>query len=140
MNNFFEKFRNFLKKFKKPRLVIKGSCKKCGSCCRNISFMIGGKYLSEPEEFQNLKEFDSQYNHFFISGRDKDGFLLFTCKSINSDNLCKCYHFRSLYCRLYPKIVTKHLATHTEMLEGCGYYIESNVDFKEFLKGNSFKY
>ena len=130
----FEKIKNFLKKYRKPRLVLKGSCKKCGNCCRNITFMIKDKYLTQEEEFERLKNFDSEYNNFFLSGKDEDGILLFTCKFLGEDNLCTCYALRSFYCRLYPKIRAGHLKSNDEMLEGCGYYIESNIKFEEFLK------
>jgi len=96
--------------------------------------MIGDQYLTREEEFERIKKLDDKYNHFFISSRDETGILLFTCKSLGEDNLCTCYPFRSLYCRLYPRIKTKHIRAGAEMPEGCGYYIESNVKFEEFLK------
>ena len=96
--------------------------------------MSGDKYLTEEEEFERIKKFDSDYNHFFISGKDENNILLFTCKSLGENNLCTSYFFRSIYCRLYPKIKTKYLNTNTKMLEGCGYYFESNIRFEEFLK------
>ncbi len=96
--------------------------------------MIGKDYLTKQEEFERIKKLDSRYNNFFISGKDENNALLFTCKSLKDDNLCSCYAFRSLYCRLYPKIEVKQLRAGAEMPEGCGYYNESNVKFKEFLK------
>ena len=125
---------NFLKQ-KTPRFILKGSCKKCGNCCRNITFIIGKKYVTEEEEYESLKKLDSYYNNFILTGKDEDGILLFTCKSLGEDNLCKDYKFRSLYCRLYPRIMRKHIRANAEMLEGCGFYIESNVKFEEFLRG-----
>ncbi|OGI00361.1 MAG: hypothetical protein A2Y25_09505 [Candidatus Melainabacteria bacterium GWF2_37_15] len=105
---------------KRPK-GLKGHCKKCGSCCRNITFAIKKDYIKTEEDFERLKKFDRKYNHFFISGQDEDGVLLFTCKSLTDDNLCRDYFFRSLYCRLYPKIQMKHLKTGGELLDGCGY-------------------
>lgn len=129
----YKKIQNFIKKYKKPRFILKGFCKKCGNCCRNITFMIGDDYLTKIEEFERLKLLDSKYNSFFISGKDENGVLLFACKHLGEDNLCSCYNYRSLYCRLYPFIKTKHIRAGAEMPEGCGYYIESNVKFEEFL-------
>jgi len=120
--------------FKKPKFKRYGSCKKCGNCCRNIIFQIQDKYISTEEEFERLKKWKSRYKHFYISGRDEDGLLLFTCKSLNDDNTCKSYKFRSLYCRLYPRISTELLRSGTTTLDGCGYYYKSSVDFKDYLK------
>ncbi len=130
--NITKRIKQILKKT--PRFILKGSCKKCGNCCRNITFIVGKEYLRHEKEFENLKTLDSKYNNFFISGRDEDGILLFTCRSLGDDNLCSNYALRSLYCRLYPKIMRKHIRAGAEMLEGCGYYIESNVNFEEILK------
>lgn len=136
--NLAKKITGFLNKDDSPRLVIKGACKKCGNCCRNITFIVGEEYLTREEEFERLKSLDSKYNNFYISGKDENGVLLFACKSLREDNLCSCYAFRSLYCRLYPKIKTKHLKDGIEFPEECGYYIESSVSFEEILH-NTYK-
>ncbi len=129
-----KKITEFIKNNRSARFILKGSCKKCGICCKNITFMIGEQYLTDKKEFERIKQLDSKYNNFFISGRDENNILLFTCKALKEDNTCSCYSFRSLYCRLYPGIKTKHIRAGAEMLKGCGYYIESNVKFEEFLK------
>lgn len=100
---------------------LKGKCRRCGACCRNIIFMINDKYVTELEEFKQLKAFDNEYNNFYVSGADEEGILLFTCASLGEDNLCKAYLFRSIYCRLYPWIRRKAIKLGAQMLEGCGY-------------------
>ncbi len=113
-----------LKNTKFPGFKLKGHCKKCGKCCRNITFMIENKYVIEKEEFERMKTFDPKYKHFFISGKDEKGILLFTCKSLGDDNLCGDYFFRSFYCRLYPRIMMKSIKAGAVFPEECGYYVE----------------
>ena len=111
---------NFLNFLIKPRFVRKGKCKKCGYCCRNITFRLKDKLITEFEEFNDLKKSQPRYNHFFASGQDEIGTLLFTCKSLGEDGKCRSYAFRSLFCRVYPTY--RH--TNGETLEGCGFYFE----------------
>jgi Fe-S-cluster containining protein len=127
----------FLDFLKKPGFTRQGSCKKCGNCCRNIVFKVNDNYIASEDEFEKLKKWKPRYNHFYISGRDEDGALLFTCKSLNTDNACKSYRFRSLYCRLYPRLKTDMIIAGTTMLDGCGYYYKSSIDFKDYLQKSS---
>jgi Fe-S-cluster containining protein len=124
---------NFLNR---PKFIRRGNCKKCGNCCRNIVFYIQENIITTEEQFDKLKKWKKIYNHFCISGKDNDGALLFTCKSLNEDNICKNYKFRSLYCRTYPKLDKKALQTGIELLDGCGFYYESSVKFQDFLDKN----
>jgi len=121
------------KKFKLPLLSLKGKCLKCGNCCRTITFMLNGKYVTDEAEFDRMKEINPKYNHFYPSGKDENGALLFTCKSLSGDNLCKDYIFRSLYCRLYPHISMNALRFGAELPGECGYYAGKNVKFRDFL-------
>lgn len=116
------------------RYKLSGKCKKCGACCKNITFLIGENYIKTPEQFEKMKEWDKKYNHFFISGAKEDGTLLFTCKSLGKDNLCKDYRWRSLYCKAYPVYDTRILSGNFEMLEGCGFKIVPEKSFEEFLR------
>ncbi len=121
-------------KIKLPLFTLRGNCKKCGHCCRTITFMIDDKYVTDESEFEKLKEIDPKYNHFYPSGIDENGVMFFTCKSLTEDNLCVDYVFRSLYCRLYPHIRMKALLLGAELPDECGYYVEKNKQFKDFLK------
>ena len=111
--------------FNKTGFIKKGSCKKCGTCCRNITFKVANKYITEIYEFERLKQWQPRYNHFYISGEEEDGTLLFACNSLDEDNLCRDYIMRSLFCRLYPIISSKMIAKGQETLDDCGYYYVS---------------
>jgi len=82
---------------------------------------------------QNL---DKKYKHFEISGIDPKGVLLFKCKSLDDNNRCKDYLFRSLYCRAYPFVTEKIKLGGCETFEKCGYKIKINKKFNTYLKNN----
>ncbi len=129
------KFINFfLSKFNTSKYVVKGKCRQCGQCCRNIVFLIGENYIKNPEQFEAMKTWDKKYNHFFISGKNEKGALLFTCKSLGADNKCKDYFFRSFYCRKYPKLDKKIILGGYETFDECGYKFEIDKKFSEYLK------
>ena len=39
---------------------ILGKCNQCGSCCKNIVFMIEDEYVKTEEQFESLKIFDKK--------------------------------------------------------------------------------
>lgn len=96
--------------------------------------MIDDEYVKTEEQFENLKTFDKKYHHFEIYGKNEKGILLFKCKSLGNDNLCKSYWFRSLYCRAYPLITEKIRLGGYETFETCGFNIVVDKSFDEFLK------
>lgn len=116
------------------KYIRAGKCKQCGVCCRNITLKANEHFLTTEEQFESLKKWQKKYNHFFISGKDKHGILLFTCKSLGADNRCKSYLVRSWFCRAYPFIKTDFIAAGGQTLEGCGFYFTSSVKFKDCLK------
>ena len=124
----------YKKKFQSSKYILKGHCVRCGACCRNIVFKIDDKFVKTEEDFEELKKIKKIYNHFYISGKDKDRALLFTCKSLTDDNRCKDYFFRSFYCRNYPYIIPEFIANGGKPLDGCGYYFDVDKKFSEFLK------
>lgn len=119
------------------KYALAGECKKCGACCRNITFLIGKEYVKTSEQFEKMKKWDKKYNHFFISGKKEEngenGALLFTCKSLGDDNQCKDYRWRSVYCRAYPLHDTRILSGNFEMLDSCGFQIVPTKRFEDFL-------
>lgn len=129
----FRSIRFFIQKFLSSKFIVKGKCKKCGQCCRNIVFFIGDSTIKTESQFESLKKLNKSYNHFFISGIDDDESLLFTCKSLKSDNTCKDYHFRSINCRNYPKINKTFIINGGKPLENCGFYFDVDKKFSNYL-------
>ncbi len=124
----------YLSKLFSSKFVLKGSCNKCGQCCRNIVFYIADKTVQTEAQFDSLKKFSKSYNHFFVSGKDEDGALLFTCKSLKDDNSCADYLFRSIECRRYPRVNNKFIVNGGELLEGCGFKFAVDKNFNDYLK------
>ena len=113
---------------------ILGKCNQCGACCKNIVFMIEDEYVKTEEQFESLKNIDKKYNNFEINGKNEFEVLLFKCKSLNENNKCKDYLFRSLYCRAYPFVTDKIRMGKCETFESCGFKIVVDKKFKEYLK------
>jgi uncharacterized protein len=111
----------------------KGQCKQCGQCCRTITLRFPFKLIDSEKEFELLKKWIPGFNHFKITDTADDGVLLFTCDCLTEDNRCSAYHFRSLFCRFYPHFGTQFIKLGGKPLEGCGYYYEPVVPFKEIL-------
>ncbi len=130
----------FLYKLTSSRYEIRGNCNSCGACCRNIVFLTGEDYVVNEAQFEQLKKFDRKYYHFEIEEKsmrkDKNGqnILLFRCKSLDNNNKCKDYYFRSIHCRLYPKITEKIRLGGFETFDTCGYKIVIDKKFEDYLK------
>ncbi len=122
------------KKFKSSKYILSGKCRQCGHCCRNIVFVIGENRVCTEKQFELLKNFKEIYHHFYISGKDTDGALLFTCKSLSDDNKCKDYKIRSLFCRNYPQIIPDFIYNGGTPFDCCGYKFKINKKFEDFLK------
>lgn len=115
------------------KYIRKGKCKQCGNCCKNIVFYIGKNAVSTKEQFESLKKWSKSYNNFFVTGKDEQGVLLFTCKCLDSNNKCKVYYLRSINCRLYPNPNKIFLANGGKLLDDCGYYFKADKEFKDYL-------
>lgn len=95
--------------------------------------MIEDEYVKTEKQFEDLKNFDAKYNHFEIAGKNDRGVILFRCKSLDNNNRCKDYFFRSLYCRAYPMVTDKIRLGGCATFDTCGYKITIDKKFKEYL-------
>ena len=141
IKNFIEDiFLEINNKLFSSKYVIKGKCKKCGRCCRNILFSTQAGYIKSEEVFNKMKKKYPYYRNFRISGVVKDklefqnGALTFECKFISKDNRCKIYLFRPIFCRDYPNINPDLIYNGVEMLDGCGFYFDVDKKFSQYLK------
>jgi len=121
-------------KFTAPKYILQGECKKCGRCCRNIVFFAYDKPIKDNSVYEELRKTNKRLNYFFLSGKNEKGELLFTCKSLLSDNRCKHYFLRSLYCRKYPLVKSLTTGEYLTPPEECGYKIVLNKTFDKFIK------
>lgn len=138
---FFEDF--VLKMYNKlfsSKYVIKGKCKKCGKCCRNILFSTKDGYVKSEDVFKKMQKKYGYYRNFRISGVIKDkmefqnGALTFECKFISKNNKCLIYPIRPIFCRNYPNINSDLIYNGVEMLDDCGFYFDVDKKFSSYLK------
>lgn len=129
----FESIKFYFNRLFSSKYKLTGKCNGCGECCRRILMSYNGANVKTENEFEELKRIDKKYSHFFISGSDQSGNLLFTCKSLKDDNKCKDYFFRSLYCRKYPNPDKNFILSGGELLETCGYKISVTKKFSDYL-------
>ena len=129
----FKTIKFFFDRLFSSKYIVKGKCRQCGNCCRNILFYIGEKVVTTEEEFEKIKKFEKKYNNFYISGKGEKGELLFACKALREDGKCSVYHFRSVQCRFYPKISQKFVYNGGQPLDGCGYKFDINKKFRDYI-------
>lgn len=134
LKNIFLYLKFYYDKIFTSKYKIEGKCNGCGACCKNIVFLIKENYVTTKEQFEELKNFDKKYHHFEISGRNEKGALLFKCKSLDDNNRCRDYFFRSVYCRAYPNVTGKIRLGGYETFDSCGYKIKVDKNFNEYLR------
>ena len=141
IKNFLEDiFLEINNKLFSSKYVVRGKCKRCGKCCRNILFSTKEGYVKSEKVFKQMQRKYRYYRNFRISGVVSDkldfqnGALTFECKFISKKNKCLIYPIRPIFCRDYPNINPDLIYNGVEMLDGCGFYFDVNKKFKEYLK------
>lgn len=123
-----------IQKITSSKYIVTGKCKQCGNCCRNITFFIGENIIKDEEDFIRLQKFDKKYKNFEMNGKGEKGEILFKCKALKEDGRCGVYKFRSINCRLYPRISQKFVYNGGVPLDNCGYSFSTNKKFNDYLK------
>ena len=80
MNKIYRIIKNFIEDFvlhinsklSSSKYVLKGKCKKCGACCRNILFSTEEGYVKSEKIFKKMQKKYRYYRNFRISGVIKD--------------------------------------------------------------------
>ena len=141
LKNFFEDIILEIKnKLFSSKYVLKGKCKRCGRCCRNILFSTKEGYIKDENIFKDMQKKYRYYKNFRISGKIENkqdfqnGALTFECKFISKNNKCLIYPIRPIFCRDYPNINPELIYNGVEMLDECGFYFDVNKKFDEYLK------
>lgn len=148
MNRFIKNIKNFIEDFWldftnklfSSKYVLKGKCKKCGKCCRNIMFSTCDGYIKSIEEFKEMQKKHRHYRNYTLTGKVEnkgtfqDGALTFTCRFISKNNKCMIYPIRPIHCRDYPTISSELVYNGVELLDDCGFYYDVDKDFKSYLK------
>ncbi len=122
----------FLRRITGQQFMVKGSCRRCGVCCKNMALSLGGRKISTEEEFLRLKETFPFYSSFVIQRSHPAGFLIFSCSYLSDENLCMNYRKRPHICRSFPDPGSFDQVYH--LPENCGFEVIPLREFDEFLK------
>ena len=112
-------------------ILVTGSCRGCGMCCRNIALEGGMGWLRSEDEFQKIVLAYPEYARFVPSGRDSQGFLLFHCSWHTPQNTCQDYDNRLALCRKFPESTL--FFAEGQLPPTCGYKFSIVVPFKKIL-------
>ena len=110
---------NTAKRLFGSRYRLAGSCKKCGSCCRQI-------YLTMTPAQTNSKLFTAVsvrwitwlFDFILIRIDHEHNSLVFTCQHLTASGQCGNYRWRPNVCRNYPLV---DYFTEPKTLPGCGF-------------------
>lgn len=121
----------FSLKIRGKSISVTGRCKACGICCQSISLEGPNGWLRSAQDFEKMVNNQEEYRRFEILGKDSQGFLLFRCNKLSSDNTCLDYTTRLNLCKKFPE---KDLAfMGGEIPSVCGYDFQEIVPFHKIL-------
>ncbi len=126
-------FIRFIKlKLLRKEIVISGSCRMCGACCRKLNLDIGGSWVSSYEKFRELVEKNPDYERFEITGKDRNNLLEFRCTWLKEDGTCKNHDQRLDICREFPDKTMFFM--DGQLPKGCGFKAEESIPFNRVLE------
>lgn len=108
----------------KRKLIVEGSCNRCGECCRSLSIEGYNGWLKTESEFVSLTRMRPEYKRFIIVGKS-GGCLLFSCSQLREDGRCGDYENRPTLCREFPH--HNLLIAGAKMPANCGYYFRESA-------------
>lgn len=125
-------FRYISLKLRGKSILVTGSCRGCGSCCRSISLEGKDGWLRSEEAFKEVLSKYPEYMRFQMTGKDGQGFLLFCCDWCSPEGTCLNYEKRLPLCRNFPE---SSLAFAGGALpNNCGYQFNEVVPFEKVLE------
>ncbi len=113
-------------------IIVTGSCNGCGTCCRSISLESEGGWLRSEKKFRRIVEDFPKYSRFEITGRDEQGFLLFSCTWVTPEGICRDYENRLPLCSAFPE--SSLVFAGGKLPPNCGYSFSEVVPFDKVLK------
>lgn len=124
--------------FAKTQYARKGSCNRCGRCCRLLALEMP-HYISRREYLVRFLIWWHKVGlNFHFEGKEKN-WLIYSCAYLNDGDKpsCRIYPFRHRLCRQYPKQpLYGHPKTHKE----CGFRFkrrDGKPSFDEILEEKS---
>ncbi len=119
-------------KLRGKSILVSGSCRGCGTCCKSIC--LEGKYgwLHSTRAFEKVVEKYPEYTRFEIVGKDQQGFLLFSCTWCTPLGTCLDYENRLPLCRNFPE--SSLVFAGGQLPADCGYSFVEVVPFEKILR------
>ncbi len=112
-------------------LLVTGSCRCCGNCCREINLEGVRGWLRSEKDFHKVVENYPEYERFQILGKDQQGYLQFSCSWLGDAGLCRDHANRLSLCKNFPD---KNLYfCGGTVPSGCGYRINEVRPFSRYL-------
>lgn len=128
----FSGFIKFIKlKLTGKSLLVTGSCKGCGKCCRRISLEGGRGWIDSKKEYNRIINKNPNLSRFKHIGEEPSGIFLFTCEWLDERGGCKQHDRRLELCKRYPE---KSLVFAGGVLNSdCGYSFKEVKPFNKIL-------
>lgn len=126
--------------FVKTEYLRKGSCNRCGKCCRLLALEMPERVARRAWLIKLISAFHDAVLNFELVGQDKR-WLIYRCRYfIEGDKekglspRCRIYHFRHRLCRFYPR---QRLFGHPKLHPQCGFSFvrrDGKRSFDEILR------
>lgn len=130
--DFFTAFRRRLLDILPGRnVMIYGSCRQCGRCCRGVSLVFEGVRVKNERQFKKLVKRNPEYGRFFINGQSERGFPEFACSWLTPEGTCRDHENRLDICSRFPTRTMYFLGG--ELPPGCGYRFVKKGKFEAAL-------
>ena len=113
-------------------LLVTGSCRSCGNCCRKINLEGQGGWLRSEEDFLAVVKDYPEYERFTFTGRDQQGFLQFSCTWLTDEGFCRDHDNRLSLCMNFPD-KSLHFCGGA-LPPGCSYSIREVRPFSKYLE------
>lgn len=125
-------YKYFSLKLRGKSIIVTGSCRACGACCRSICLEGREGWLRSQKAFNEVIIRYPEYRRFEIIGKDHQGFLLFNCTWCTVLGNCADYENRLPLCDNFPE--SSLVFSGGQLPVNCGYRFTEVVPFEKILK------
>ncbi len=119
-------------KLRGKSILVTGSCRGCGTCCKSICLEGKDGWLRSTKAFEKVVKIYPEYRRFEIIGKDRQGFLLFRCTWSTPLGTCVDYENRLPLCCNFPE--SSLVFSGGELPVNCGYNFVEVIPFDKVLR------
>ena len=119
-------------KLTRKEVIVRGRCRMCGKCCRDIALFVDGRWMRSEKTLRDYTKRYPEYERFVPTGFDELGHLTVRCTLQGEDGLCTDYENRLDLCRDHPAPV--HYFSGATLAPWCGFRHEVIKPFDPVLK------